>query len=52
METDSLIQKTIRSEFASTTVLTIAHRLHSILESSRVLVLQGMLNLNLKNYYL
>lgn len=40
-ETDSLIQKTVRKEFASTTVLTIAHRLNTIIDSSRVLVLQA-----------
>jgi ABC-type multidrug transport system fused ATPase/permease subunit len=39
LETDSLIQKTIRSEFSDCTILTIAHRLHTILDSSRVLVL-------------
>uniref|UniRef100_A0A4W5KWT6 ABC-type glutathione-S-conjugate transporter n=1 Tax=Hucho hucho TaxID=62062 RepID=A0A4W5KWT6_9TELE len=35
LETDNLIQKTIRREFSHCTVLTIAHRLHSILDSSR-----------------
>ena len=39
LETDSLIQKTIRQQFAHCTVLTIAHRLHTIIDSSRVLVL-------------
>ncbi|XP_050673788.1 multidrug resistance-associated protein 1 isoform X2 [Leptidea sinapis] len=39
LETDELIQKTIRSEFASCTVLTIAHRLNTILDSTRVMVL-------------
>eukprot|EP00042_Codosiga_hollandica_P057927 m.865823 g.865823 ORF g.865823 m.865823 type:complete len:1554 (-) comp59720_c0_seq9:185-4846(-) len=39
METDSLIQQTIQSEFASATVLTIAHRLHTILASDRVLLM-------------
>ena len=41
LETDSLIQKTIRSEFTDCTVLTIAHRLHTILDSTRVLVIDS-----------
>ncbi|XP_029140029.1 canalicular multispecific organic anion transporter 1 [Protobothrops mucrosquamatus] len=40
METDHLIQETIRSEFANCTVITIAHRLHTIMDSHRVMVLQ------------
>ncbi|KAG9508844.1 Multidrug resistance-associated protein 1, partial [Fragariocoptes setiger] len=39
LETDSLVLKTIRKEFQDCTVITIAHRLHTILESDRVLVL-------------
>ena len=39
-ETDALIQTTIRNEFASCTILTIAHRLNTIMDSSRVLVLE------------
>lgn len=39
LETDHLIQTTIRSEFAHCTVLTIAHRLHTIMDSDRVMVL-------------
>ena len=40
-ETDALIQNTIRQEFAHSTVLTIAHRLHTIMDSNRVLVLDN-----------
>uniref|UniRef100_A0A3Q2NT43 Canalicular multispecific organic anion transporter 1 n=1 Tax=Fundulus heteroclitus TaxID=8078 RepID=A0A3Q2NT43_FUNHE len=41
LETDNLIQKTIRKEFSHCTVLTIAHRLHSIMDNSRVMVLDA-----------
>uniref|UniRef100_A0A3P9K0B7 Uncharacterized protein n=1 Tax=Oryzias latipes TaxID=8090 RepID=A0A3P9K0B7_ORYLA len=41
LETDNLIQKTIRKEFAHCTVLTIAHRLDTIMDSSRVMVLDA-----------
>ncbi|XP_071509693.1 ATP-binding cassette sub-family C member 5-like [Diadema antillarum] len=40
-ETDSLIQATIRGEFADRTVLTIAHRLHTVLDSDRIMVLDS-----------
>ncbi|XP_014222078.1 multidrug resistance-associated protein 1 isoform X3 [Trichogramma pretiosum] len=39
LETDDLIQTTIRQEFKECTVLTIAHRLNTILDSDRVIVL-------------
>lgn len=39
-QTDELIQRTIRSSFAHCTVLTIAHRLHTIIDSDRILVLE------------
>uniref|UniRef100_A0A1Q3FS39 ABC-type glutathione-S-conjugate transporter n=2 Tax=Culex tarsalis TaxID=7177 RepID=A0A1Q3FS39_CULTA len=39
LETDDLIQRTIRTEFRHCTVLTIAHRLNTIMDSDKVIVL-------------
>lgn len=39
LETDDLIQATIRTQFETCTVLTIAHRLNTIMDYTRVLVL-------------
>ena len=40
-QADALIQQAVRSAFAACTVLTIAHRLHSIQDSDRILVLEA-----------
>ncbi|XP_069678144.1 ATP-binding cassette sub-family C member 4-like [Periplaneta americana] len=39
--TDFLIQKKVREKFASCTILTIAHRLNTIMDSSKVLVIDN-----------
>lgn len=39
VETDKFLQETIRSEFADRTILTIAHRINTIMDSDRILVL-------------
>lgn len=48
-ETDSLVQQAIREAFKDCTLLTIAHRLNTILDSNRIMVLdQGMVS---KRFY-
>lgn len=39
--TDNLIQKVVRDKFKDSTVLTIAHRLNTIMDCDKVLVLDG-----------
>ena len=39
LETDDLIQATIRKEFRHCTIITIAHRLNTIMDSDRIVVL-------------
>lgn len=40
VETDQILQQTIRTEFKDKTIITIAHRLNTILDSDRILVLE------------
>lgn len=39
VETDKILQQTIRTEFKDKTILTIAHRLNTIMDSDRIVVL-------------
>lgn len=47
-QTDALIQRTIRTKFARCTVLTVAHRLNTIMDSDKVLLMdKGRLKVSL-----
>ncbi|CAN8013019.1 unnamed protein product, partial [Ixodes pacificus] len=41
LETERLVKETTRAEFQSTTVITIAHKLHTVMDCDQILVLSG-----------
>lgn len=41
VETDRILQQTIRSQFKDRTIITIAHRLNTIMDSDKIMVLDG-----------
>ncbi|KAG1680871.1 Multidrug resistance-associated protein 1 [Nymphon striatum] len=41
LQTDELVQQTIRVQFEESTIITIAHRLNTIMDNSRVMVLKN-----------
>ncbi|KAJ3164936.1 hypothetical protein HDU88_004917 [Geranomyces variabilis] len=41
IESDAVLQRVIRTEFAGRTIITIAHRIHTVLDSDKVIVLDS-----------
>lgn len=41
MATDSCVQRVVRRDFRSATVITIAHRLHTVVDYDRIIVMDG-----------
>ena len=41
VETDSVIQRTIRQSFAGVTILTIAHRINTVADYDKIIVLEA-----------
>jgi ABC-type multidrug transport system fused ATPase/permease subunit len=41
LESDRKVQEVVRSVFSDATVLTVAHRLHTIMDSEMIVVLDG-----------
>lgn len=50
MTTDNIIQQTLKHHFSECTVITIAHRITSILDSDMVLFLSQGTKINLSDY--
>lgn len=46
-----MIQRTIREKFVDSTVITVAHRLHTVIDSDRVLVLDAGIAIEFEQPY-